>query len=133
MFESIIDNIPVARIGPSHVHGHGLFAQAGIARGDTLVVLDGQCVPWTLYEETKRAEEWNAIPGERVLVRPYRTKYFYINHSRHPNLKAAWEPQSRTVRVVARDDIGAGDELLLDYRDEPLPRDYLEGHGETYL
>lgn len=129
---NVLDNIPHSAIMPSLVHGHGLFALNSLAAGTVLTRLDGQVMPWPAYHGDIRADEWNALAGGRLLLRTYRTKYYYINHSRTPNLKIAHEkPDILLLTVVVP--VAAGEELFLDYRDEPLPADYLKGHGATYL
>ncbi len=137
----VIDNITVGRIGPSAVHGRGLFATDDLVEGQILGVLDGQVMDWDFYDELVAARnldrvlteaffmEWNALSPTTLLVRPFRTKYSFINHSRTPNLTLVPHP----LRVVAKRAIKAGEELLLDYREEPLRKEYLEGHGSTYL
>lgn len=132
MFENVIDNIPNTIIGKSQVHRFGLFSELDLSEGKLLATLDGQVVPWGLHEKQNLTEEWNALPGERVLVRPYRTKYFYINHSREPNVIIEREV-GEEVKILTFKRISIGDELLLDYRKEPLSESYLKGHGATYL
>lgn len=127
----VIDNIEAAYISPSEIHGHGLFAVNELHPGETLCTLDGQVVPWRLHSAERLSTEWNALPADRLLVRPYRTKYFYINHSRLPNLVIRQDGDALTI-VVART-IGRDEEMTLDYRQEPLPREYIEAHGHTYL
>jgi hypothetical protein len=31
--------------------------------------------------------EWNAISNIKLLIRPFTTKYGFINHSREPNIR----------------------------------------------
>lgn len=136
----IVDNIPLGTIAPSPIHGYGLFAVVDIPKGTILCKLDGQIISWEKYEEIvaffapKVSDlkdyffmEWNAISEDMLLVRPFRTKYSFINHSRTPNLKILRE----TMTVVAIQNIKAGQELLLDYRDEPLNEKYINEHGKT--
>lgn len=132
MFDDIIDNIPNTTIGKSQVHGFGLFSESEFPEGRLLATLGGQVVPWWLHEKKNLTEEWNALPGERVLVRPYRTKYFYINHSRKPNIRIERQEDGK-VTLITHKRLSPGDELLLDYRKEPLAESYLKGHGATYL
>lgn len=139
--ELVIDNITVGRIASSTVHGRGLFATEDIAEGQILGVLDGQVMDWDFYDEVIKARnldqvlteaffmEWNALSPTTLLVRPFRTKYSFINHSREPNVMLVHYP----LRVVAKQPITQGEEFLLDYREEPLRKEYLEGHGSTYL
>lgn len=128
--DDVINNIPDTTIAPSGTHGHGLFAARPFADGEVLGALDGQRVPWSTYARREGfSGEWNAVSGDILVIRPFRTRYYYINHSRSPNLRVAESP----LRVVALRDIPAGEELLLDYRAEPLPAEYMKMHGSTYL
>ena len=61
--------------------------------------------------------------------RAVRTKYSFINHSRKPNLRI--EKEGMILFTIK--DIYCGEELLLDYREEPLREEYINGHGKTYL
>lgn len=125
----VVDNIKKSTISESPIHHLGLFATEAIVPGEVLGFLDGQVVSWRLQQKYGLSYEWNALSDEILLVRPYRTKYSYINHSREPNLELASEP----LRVVALRKIQRGEELTLDYRGESLPLDYLEGHGKSFL
>lgn len=73
--------------------------------------------------------EWNALSEDTLLVRPFRTKYSFVNHSRTPNVRILHHP----LRLVALRDVAEGEEFLLDYHEEPLRRGCLEGQGATYL
>ncbi len=139
--DNIIDNISHAEIRPSSIHGFGLFATEPISAGTILGVLDGQVIDWDEYDlicsslslpkQVKQNifMEWNALSESVLLVRPLRTKYSFINHSRTPNVHLEYHP----LRVVVSRDLQEGEELLLDYRCEPLRAEYLDGHGKTYL
>ncbi|MEM3335623.1 MAG: SET domain-containing protein [Thermoplasmata archaeon] len=63
------------------------------------------------------------------MVRPLRTKYSFINHSRTPNL----EIDFATMEVKALRNIAKGEELTLDYRKECLSQEYWQKHGCSYL
>lgn len=128
----VADNIPNTVIQPSPIHGMGLFATALIHKNETLCQLDGQLVDWDSYDAATALQpfgqlsddlfmEWNALAPDLLLIRPFRTKYSYINHSRTPNLTR----QSSPVAIVAMVDIQPGTELTLDYRAEPLKLGYL--------
>lgn len=139
--EAVIDNVSPTYIDESSIHGFGLFAAELIQRGSVLGTLDGQIMSWDHYHAVRAALalppeardylflEWNALAPDTLLVRAFRTKYSYINHARQPNV----ELRSRPLEVVALRDIAEGEELLLDYRKEPLNEEYLTGHGSTYL
>ena len=134
----VVDNISAATIQKSHIHGFGLFTNRRIAAGAILCILDGQVVSWSSYNDMRARSpfdafspdlfmEWNALDKETLLIRPFRTKYSYINHSRSPNTMLARFP----LRLTAILDIDSGDELTIDYRCEPLSDDYLR--SATYL
>lgn len=140
--ENVVENIGFAHILPSPIHGFGLFATENILPGQILGTLDGQVIDWDKYDEIVKAlksnvgnlnnfifMEWNALSTSTLLVRPFRTKYSYINHSYKPNLKIEYNP----IRIVALKKIEKGEEYTLDYTKEPLREEYLNGHGKTYL
>lgn len=137
MHSQIIDNIAPARILPSPIHGFGLFASEPILAGALLAELDGQLVPWAVYAAARDMgsdafNEWNALSPETLLVRPFRTKYSFINHSRTPNCAVLPGP-SGFPRVLALAAIPEGAELVLDYRQEPLPPEYFSNPANAYL
>jgi len=135
MNETPLNNIANTSVAPSPIHGLGLFATATIPQGTCLANLDGQRVPWVVYAAREFAQdqfnEWNALLGDMLLVRSFRTKYSFINHSRTPNCAVVADGNS--VRVTALAEIQHGEELFLDYRREPLPAGYVSGHGASYL
>lgn len=130
----VVETIAQGRIAKSPVHGHGLFARQDVASGQTLCWLDGQLVPMDVLRAAGEdlQAEWNALPQGMVLLRALRTSYFFINHSRGPNLKVCGHGSGKLF-VVSTRDIGRGQEFFLDYRDEPLDQAYLAGHGASYL
>ncbi|GAB6071037.1 hypothetical protein JCM30760_21340 [Thiomicrorhabdus hydrogeniphila] len=127
--KDIINNLALTKISKSSIHGNGLFASEFIPKGFILGELDGQLINWDLHKNYELTFEWNAITNSEILVRPYRTDYSFINHSRKPNLTLKYNP----LRVISNKDILKGDELTLDYRLEPLPNEYIENIGKDYL
>ena len=126
----VLNNIPKTIISKSTIHGHGLFSTEGFAAGEQICLLDGQKIPWSIYSKTQGfSGEWNAIAGDVLVVRPFRTRYYYINHSREPNVQVIEAP----LRILTLREIKHGEEILLDYRKEPLPEEYIKMHGSTYL
>mgnify|MGYP000383055675 CR=1 FL=1 len=125
----VIDNLTFTVIKSSNIHGYGLFATQFIAQGTPLGTLDGQIIPESLHSKFELTYEWNAIEVDTLLVRPYRTKYSYINHHRKPNLVLKGLP----IVVTALKDIQEGQELTLDYRKENLSQTYIETTGKYYL
>ena len=125
----VIDNLKFSTIKASKIHGLGLFATRSIAKDTMLGTLDGQVIPEVLNNKLALAFEWNALEEDTLLVRPYRTKYSYINHQRTPNLILVGYP----IVVTALQDIPKGTELTLDYRKEKLSTNYIETKGKYYL
>ncbi|MCX8167376.1 MAG: SET domain-containing protein [Candidatus Micrarchaeota archaeon] len=138
----IVDNIPDTYIAPSEIHGMGLFAGRDFAKGEVLTKLDGMMLKEEEFYRIRDSleflpdnvknyifMEWTAVEQERLLVRPFRTKYSFINHSRTPNLKINFD----TLEVVTLTDIKKDTELTLDYREEKLSDDYIRQHGCSYL
>ena len=130
---NVVDNIEGTRISSSSIHGYGLFAERVIERGVMLAELDGQIVSYDLNFRAKNFMEWNALTGDRILVRPYRTKYSFINHSRDPNCRVRVDCHKAIVILESTTDIPPGAELLLDYRNEALPESYVCGEEGAYL
>ena len=141
-FDLVVDNMPAGRIDESETHGHDMFARYDVPEGAVVGTMDdGQVIGWDDFDALVARHpddlgassdlfmEWNALSEDTLLVRPFRTKYSFVSHSRAPNVRIARRP----LRLVALRDIAEGEEFLLDYREEPLRWEYLEGHGATYL
>lgn len=137
-----VNNIQFSYIKKSPIHGYGLFAKSTIIKESILGFLGGQVIDWDHYKKIVNkiknslgeyqkyiCMEWNALDEDTLLIRPFRTRYSLINHSRTPNLKILRNP----MRIIATRDIEKDEELFLDYRDEPLRKEYLTGHGKNYL
>ena len=129
----IVDNIPDTEIRPSAIHGHGLFTTRPFQAGELLATLDGQVINWQSYDQIRSTlpygddnndlfMEWNALSPDTLLIRPFRTKYSFINHGRSANVQRIDAP----LRLVTTMAIPAQTELLIDYRNEPLSADYLQ-------
>ncbi|CAM4082340.1 SET domain-containing protein [Shewanella aquimarina] len=139
----VVDNIGDTQIDVSELHGFGLFCQEfGFEAGQELCVLDGQVVTIEHYEKIEALVapnilayknyifmECNYLGADKLLVRPFRSKYSYINHSRTPNLELKRDP----LRVVTLRKIVAGEELTIDYRKEPLPEAYVNNPVKDFL
>lgn len=133
-----------AEIRNSPVHGFGLFALRKWSAGDVPCArLDGQVLSHDEYEQLQVRiapalgrmrnfffMEWNALPDNMLLARPFRTTYSYINHSPDPNLKVSFNDG---LSLIALRDIHQDEEFTLDYRLEPLPRGYFETPYSGYL
>lgn len=114
--------IPDTRIGPSTIHGSGLFATRAFERDAMLGVLDGQIVDVRLHPQVIDHLEWNALSTDHLLVRAIRTSYGFINHSSKPNVLI--DDGGRTLRSCRA--IAEGEELTIDYFAQPVPAAYLQ-------
>jgi len=131
-----------SHINKSHVHGFGLFTEKKILKGDILCLLDGQVISKNKYNEIQEIMtskvgkyknyffmECNYISKDKIIARTLRTSYSYINHSRTPNVALDYFP----LKVVALTNIDKGEEILIDYRKEPLTEEYLMRSDKTFL
>lgn len=136
----VIDNIAFTTIKRSSIHGFGLFADVDFENGKILCLLDGQLMNWDHYEKLRKQidlgkyqnyifMEWNALPDKKLLVRAFRTKYSYINHSKYPNVAVFYDP----IRIETIKEIKKGDEILIDYSKESLCDDYLNDESKGFL
>lgn len=138
--ESVIDNIPFTEINKSNVHGFGLFAKKNFKIGEIICILDGQIMDWDFYDglckkiDLKEYQnyifmEWNALSQNTLLVRAFRTKYSYINHSKTPNVAIKYNP----IRIEVIQDIKNNEEIFIDYSKEPLKQNYLQDQEKQFL
>ncbi|ECP7577833.1 SET domain-containing protein-lysine N-methyltransferase [Campylobacter jejuni] len=106
----IIDNIPNTFIKKSKIHNFGLFSKINIKKGTILSILDGQILSIQEYKKLKNNicskvdnsnkpefenyifMEYNYLDSENIIVRPFRTKYSYINHSDKANVSILRNP-----------------------------------------
>jgi hypothetical protein len=109
--------------------GFGLFTRHKIDNKKKLFSLNGEIVNQEFLNNQNFHGEWNALKDNKFLVRKDRTSYGFINHSRTPNCKI----DTKTMDVIAIRDIKKDNEILLDYRKEPLPKEYINGFGKSYL
>ncbi len=116
-------------IGISAIHGFGVFCEENIHKKEVLFKLFGEKINIKDRELSSFKGEWNALSENLLLLREERTTYGFINHSKKPNCYI----NSSDLTINALRNIDIGEEILLDYREEPLPEKYKNGHGSTYL
>jgi uncharacterized protein len=117
-----IETIGDAELRPSPIAGKGLFSLRPRADGEILCVMDGQEVDPRHHPRVMEQLEWNALSPTRLLVRPLRTSYGYINHSIEPNVMVDEAGFTlRTCRAIA-----VGEEFTMDYFAQPVPEAYLK-------
>lgn len=98
------DDNPRVRVGRSAVHGRGLFARASIGAGEFIGRYDGPAteedgmhVLWVEQDDGR----WVGIDGDNEMR--------FLNHSEQPNA------EFDGLDCYALTDIGAGEEILIDY------------------
>lgn len=128
-YKYVLDNIKDTFFFDSNVFGIGLFAEKKIPVGSVLAIMDGQLISVDKFLELKEmlsshmsdfAEmnmfaEVNFVEDTKVLYRPFRTKYSFIQTS--DNFNVALTPisngtNSYLVMLTALKDIYEGEELL---------------------
>ncbi|MBT2325841.1 SET domain-containing protein [Variovorax paradoxus] len=124
-----IETIAGAELGPSAIQGRGMFARRAWAAGEVLCILDGQVVDVARHPAVIDALEWNALSPQLLLVRALRTSYGFINHGSRPNTRI--DADGRTLRACRP--IAPGDELTMDYFEQPVPPAYLAGPEAAVL
>jgi hypothetical protein len=127
--EPYIETIQGAELAPSSIQGRGMFARRKWEIGDVVCRLDGQVVDVRRHPAVIDALEWNALTPDLLLVRPLRTSYGYINHSKSPNV--AIDDDGVTMRAATT--IAPGDELTMDYFAQPVPDAYLASEEARIL
>lgn len=138
--KTVVNNISFSYIQKSEIHGFGLFADRKLEARTILCILDGQVMDWGQYDKivdiVKLGKyqnyifmEWNALDTSTLLVRAFRTKYSYINHSDNPNVKIYYNP----LRIETLKTINKGEEILIDYTQEPLRQEYLDNKNKGFL
>lgn len=113
------------RVGVSPGRGRGVFATRAFKAGEVIEVSPVIVIPREqreLIEETILGDYWfewgDAPEGENpaAIALGYVSLY---NHSYDPNAAYVMDYEQRTMEVVARRDIRAGDELVVTYNGEP--------------
>jgi hypothetical protein len=107
---------PKTEVGPSPIHGQGLFARQAIARDEIVAVKGGHVLTreeWAALEPTLGAADVQI--AEDLFIAPVRPDHrpgsmLYTNHSCDPNLAI----QGQIVLVAMRD-ITPGEELTIDW------------------
>jgi SET domain-containing protein len=103
---------PRITVGPSAIHGMGLFARAPIAAGDVVIRWRGETLPVSDLDRLKELQRYDcaAISESAIIVFRPDDPVIRGNHSCDPNL---WMEDA--VSESARHDIAPGEELTVDY------------------
>lgn len=99
------DNNPRAYVGPSDIHGRGLFARRTIAADEYIGTYEGPRtqrndihVLWIWNDDTQR---WEGIDGSNEMR--------FLNHSSDPNAEW-WDDELYALRAIEPDE-----EITFDY------------------
>jgi len=119
----VLDNAPACYVKSSPIHGMGLFTDAPFLKGETVLNYGlfpevwFECFYNDLPEEKKQKSNFVMIDHERCITTDRRTKFGYVNHSRHPNC----DYDFKNRLLIANKLIPADEEVTIDYRTEPAP------------
>lgn len=121
---------PTLGLGTSQTHGLGVLARRDISRSEPIMELRGAVIPLSEISDQQLQDwEWNALNDSTLLVRKKRTAYYFLNHSRSPNVRVS----ETGFQVISSRPIARGEELNLDYLEQPLPYRYLGLPNSGYL
>jgi SET domain-containing protein len=139
---NVVDTIRDTVIKKSMIHGFGLFSTKTLFKGEILQIFDGQILTEKQYKtlisniskdigkyKNYFFMECNKLDYDTFLVRPFRTKYSYINHSLEPNVCISHHP----LRLIVKVDINIGEEITIDYTKEQLKKEYLDSNENRFL
>jgi uncharacterized protein len=105
---------PNVTVRKSRIHNLGLFANAAIAREETVAILGGTTLTDREVDEKMRSDErYDGVALDRnknLNIAPRDWPGIYGNHSCDPNL---W--MKGRVTIIARRDVRPGEELTTDY------------------
>ncbi len=116
-------------VGYSNTHGFGAFTHKALPKNTKILNLFGSKIHLANNSINDFPCEWNALSKTILLIRFSRTIYGFINHSPSPNCLVNHDK----LIVTSIINIQKNEELFLNYKKEPLPVEYLSGHGSTYL
>ena len=114
------------KVGPSGVHGRGVYAEKFIPKGTRIIEYAGERIPWTNTAEDETNPHTFIFGLENgMVINPEvgGNEARWINHSCDPNCEAIEEDGS--IFIYAERDIAPGEELNYDYAleiDEPITR-----------
>lgn len=110
---------PAVVVRDSPIDGDGLFATAPIKAGEAVSRLGGRLVSdaelQSIFETSDQYVDTVSIAEDVNLVLPPRQPSGYGNHSCEPNLWWATSAGADGYTLVARRDIGPGEEVTNDY------------------
>jgi hypothetical protein len=115
----IIEAEPGRRVGPSPVHGAGVFATRDFAVGEVIE----RCPVLVISDEDEEHIAGTALDGycytwEEGLALALGFGSLY-NHSTTPNARYWTMPEEGLIEVVAHRPIAAGDEISINYNGDP--------------
>lgn len=106
-------------IGPSKVHGCGIFVRRPFRKGETVYIIKGRIVHWNVHDRKSAlaGSNWFGI-GRNTWIDPEGGIGDYQNHSPNPNCGIRGR-----VTVCALCDIKKDEEITIDYaitEEQPL-------------
>lgn len=107
---------------PSPIHGVGTFALEPISAGEALISMMGGLIYTDADRAAGKVELASALYNEELLpdgerIATPKSFHYYLNHSGAPNAVET-STFATTTHYVALRDIGAGEEITVDYGPE---------------
>lgn len=106
---------------PSPIHGFGIFTKHALKKGSFISELRGSRVHYAsaVKGQSNRYDNWIGI-GKDTWIDPV-DEFQYLNHSCTPN---AGLSGTRKLKMYALRDIGANEEITIDYSTTEDDKDY---------
>lgn len=102
------------RIGPSRIHGNGVFARRRFRPGDIVEVCPVLVIPETAIEIDGELDgltyAWDE--GHCAIALGYGSFY---NHAKWPKAEAVLDEDARAITIMAITEINTGDEITISY------------------
>lgn len=116
-----MQRLPSIYVGPSDIHGRGVFTHSPIPEGTLLEICPAIIIPEeevSIIHTTKLHDYyflWGEAQKEAVIVLGFGSIY---NHSDQPNARYMMDYKQQSMDFFATRDIKAGEEIFVNYRDD---------------
>ena len=115
----VLDQIAAAKftglVGPSQIHGLGIFAEKRYVKHELVLEYCGQLRP---RQDSRYAIQLGPKSKRQIDATKRGNAARYLNHSCNPNCAAAVQPDTNRVFVYTTWDINPGVEFTIDYHSE---------------
>ncbi|MEM9991752.1 MAG: SET domain-containing protein [Bacteroidota bacterium] len=116
-----MQRLPSVYVGPSDLHGRGVFTHSYIPAGTLIEICPAIILPAdevSIIHSTRLHDYyflWGDTQKEAAIVLGFGSMY---NHAEHPNARYIMDYEQQSMDFFATSDIEAGSEILVNYRDD---------------